>query len=378
MDRNQCESPFPAPEAPPQFDCAEARDMVEKLWAEKEALRERLEIVVNTAAGNESIWRRFAEIERILFRTIQLDQLAEQLLSEIKERFQLDAVVLFINHPEIIDRFFPEISEESEPIAQNTWILPVSGEVMQTIFGNSPGPILLSPDNIAEFQKFFPIPISSIGSGVLVPLCFHEILFGCMFLGSSSTERYQLDDGTELLAQLGMKIALCLDNCLIYERVKDLAVQDQWTGLLSFFQIHTILEREMRKAHRLREPLSIILIALDYYNEGNEYSEIGTEILKHVAALMKQIFTDDDGFIGRYGSNEFVAVLPALRADEACRAGDFLTQLIRKSPLAYKNTAILIHPTMAVVEMGDEMRRTQDMLDAANIELCRLRMKRPQ
>jgi len=39
------------------------------LSEENEVLRAQLEEVVATAATNERIWRHFAEIERILFRT---------------------------------------------------------------------------------------------------------------------------------------------------------------------------------------------------------------------------------------------------------------------------------------------------------------------
>jgi diguanylate cyclase (GGDEF)-like protein len=350
--------------------------LLDDLRKENLTLKLHLESVVATAAKNEKIWRHFIEIERILFRTLQLEQLVEELLHEIKERFQLDEIVLFINHPEILERFFPDVSLESEPIAENTWILPLPVEDAQALFGEGPAPFLLSSENLDRFRDFLPGGASRLGSGVIVPLHFHQMLFGCLFLGSKDAERYRHGDGTDLLQQLGSKIALCLDNCLIYERVKDIAVQDRWTGLLSFFQIHTILEREFRKACRQEAPLSLILMDLDFFQQAEEQSDIGTEVLKHVAGLLREIFTENDAFIGRYGSNEFVAVLPEAAGWEAEKIATYLSQLIRKSPCRYENAAILIHPTMAAVELEDSMKHPEDMLDTAYLKLCQLKMSR--
>jgi diguanylate cyclase (GGDEF)-like protein len=352
--------------------------LLDDLRKENLTLKLHLESVVATAAKNEKIWRHFMEIERILFRTLQLEQLVEELLHEIKERFQLDEIVLFINHPEILERFFPDVSLESEPIAENTWILPLPVEDAQALFGEGPVPFLLSSANLDRFRDFLPNGASRLGSGVMVPLHFHQMLFGCLFLGSKDAERYRHGDGTDLLQQLGAKIALCLDNCLIYERVKDIAVQDRWTGLLSFFQIHTILEREFRKACRQETPLSLILMDLDFFQQAEEQSDIGTEVLKHVAGLLREIFTEDDAFIGRYGSNEFVVVLPEAAGWEAEKIATYLSQLIRKSPCRYGNAAILIHPTMAAIELEESMKHPEDMLDTAYLKLCQLKMSRPR
>ncbi len=352
--------------------------LLDGLRTENEALRSHLQHVVSTAASNEKIWRHFIEIERILFRTIHLDQLVEELLIEIKDRFQLDAIILFISHPEIIERFFPTISPDSEPVAEGAWILPLPAEAAESLIREEEKPALLTPETLERLGDLLPEDVEGLRSGVLIPLCFHQMLFGRLLLGSSNAERYRCGDGTDLLEQLGAKIALCLDNCLVYEGVKDLAVQDQWTGLLSYFQIHAILEREFRKARRLERPLSLVLMELDFYQEAKDQPDIGTAVLQHVAELLRGIFTEDDAFLGRCASDEFVMVLPDTALEEAGKVAAHLHQLIRRSPCRYENAAILIQPTMAAVELNDAMKRPQDALDAAYLKLCRLRTTRSQ
>ncbi len=353
---------------------AKASSPSEDLRRENEALRGELEAVLAAAKENENIWRHFIEIERILFRTLQLDLLSHELLNEMKARFQLEKAILFISHPEILDRFFPDITDRSDPISENAWILPFPADIAQKVFGETPAPFLLSAEVISGFQDSFPAEISRVESGVLVPICFHKVLFGCLFLGSSCADRYQIGDGTELLEQLGIKIALCMDNCLIYERIRDLAVQDRWTGLLSFFQIHTILEREFRKAVRFGNPLSIMLMELDFFHEAKGRSEVGAEVLKHVGDILKEIFTSDDGFVGRYGSDLFLVVLPGTNREDAEKAAAYLSHLLRKSPYIYDKTAILLSAETVVMDAAGGAAHFQDLLDLAYLELCRKKM----
>jgi diguanylate cyclase (GGDEF)-like protein len=344
------------------------------LQRENEELRRQLDQVIATASANEIIWRHFAEIERILFRTREVDQLVEELLREIKHRFMPDQVILLLCQPDLLERFFPDISEVSEPIGENTWILRLPAEAGGALCGNSPRPFLFSSENIQDLLGYLPQSCSSIKSGVLLPLRIHQVLFGGLFLGSIDADRYRPKDGTDLLEQLGMKIAICLDNCLTYERVKDFAIQDSLTGLFNFFQIHSVLEREFRKARRLGTPLSVLLIDLSFFHELEGHFDVGNEVLRHAADLLKGILPQNDTALGRYGSDEFLVILPGVSEEEAREVVPYLSKTIRKSPFRHQNAAILIQTVIGVGTLSDDMKRPQDLLDSTYSDLCRLKV----
>ncbi|HOI95747.1 MAG TPA: sensor domain-containing diguanylate cyclase [Syntrophobacter fumaroxidans] len=342
------------------------------LSEENEALRAQLEEVVATAATNERIWRHFAEIERILFRTRELDVLVEELLGELKERFQTDQVILFLCHPDILERFFPDLSESREPVSAGTWIVSLPVEIGMALWNVSPKPFLLSEENIEELLEYLPESASPVRSGVMIPLSIHEILFGGLFLGSMDADRYRPRDGTDLLEQLGIKIALAMDNCLTYEKVKDFGIEDPVTGLLNFFQVHTVLEREFRRSRRTGQPLSLLIIDFNFVHELEDFDS-GTEVLKHVAGLLSGILPEKESFLGRYGSDEFVLVLPGVEEEEAREVIPYLARTIRKAPFKHRNTAILIQAMIGTATLDDGMKRPQEMLDSAYAELARLK-----
>jgi diguanylate cyclase (GGDEF)-like protein len=341
---------------------------------ENAELKEHLAQVIATASTNEKIWRHFIEIERILFRTRQVDQLAEELVQEIKGRFQPDRVILFLCHPDLLERFFPGISSDSDPVGEGTWILPLPMEAGCQLLENPPRPFLLTPENSRHLSPYLPEAASSIRSGVVIPLSIHELLFGSLLLGSLDGDRYHPDAGTDLLEQLGIKVALCMENCLSYERVKDFAVQDPETDLLNFFQIHTVLEREFRKARRLNSSLSLMLIEPRFFLQFSGHSDIVNEVLRHVANLLRTILPQGESVLGRYGSDEFLVLLPNVQKEEAEEVIPYLSQALRRSPFVHENTAILIQTLIGVGTLDEHTKRAQEIIDMAYLGLCRLKM----
>lgn len=236
-----------------------------ELRAENESLRRELAAVLANASENEKIWRQFAAVERLLFRMRELDRLAEELLREISIRFQTDLLVLYISHPEIRERIFEEEPESSDRKGENCWISPLDGEAVRALFGKAIKPVLFNTGGrfLAALasgkgsrragRKKEPVRGGGLASGALIPLNVNEVLFGALLLGSSDPERYHPGDGTDLLERLGANIALSLDNCLTYEKVRDFSVTDQLTGFFNFFQIHSVLEREFGRSAQVRE-----------------------------------------------------------------------------------------------------------------------------
>ncbi|MDR3568753.1 MAG: DUF484 family protein [Syntrophobacteraceae bacterium] len=342
---------------------------VEQLLQENEALRKELAAVLANALENEKIWRHFAAIERVLFRTRDTERLIDELLREIKERFQTGLLVLFLSYPEVLDRFFHGESPMSQETAPKTWISPLDGESARALFGPALKPILFAAE-----RNGYPPMLSQSGttlrSGALIPLKIGDILFGALLLGSPDPGRYDPEDGTDLLEQLGVNISLSLDNCLTYEKVRDFAVKDQLTGFLNFFQIHTILEKEFRKARRSGAALSVLVVDLNFVQDWDE-SGSGMEVLKHSARLLEDILPGDRCFMGRYGSDEFLIVFPGVPEEEAREVIPYISSTMRKSPYREGNTATIITTAIGVGAIDERSTGAQDLVDAACAELLK-------
>jgi diguanylate cyclase (GGDEF)-like protein len=100
----------------------------------------------------------------------------------------------------------------------------------------------------------------------------------------------------------------------VNEVFQQLSITDDLTRLHNhrFFQDH--LPREVKRAKRTREPLSLILIDIDDFKALNDRfgHSVGDAVLRKVAAVMNQSVRDTD-LLARYGGEEFV--LLASRTD---------------------------------------------------------------
>jgi diguanylate cyclase (GGDEF)-like protein len=351
---------------------SEGRNL-QKLRRENEALRKELAGVLANALENEKIWRHFAAIERILFRTRELDRLVEELLREIKQRFGTGLLVLFLSHAEALERFFQNEPAVSREVAPKTWISPMDGQSGQALFGPALKPVLFSAGKNGR-PSILAGSGANLGSGVLIPLKIGEVLFGALLLGSQDPGRYDPEDGTDLLEQLGVNIALSMDNCLTYEKVRDLTVRDHLTGLFNFFQIHTILEKEFKKARLSGGALSVLVVDLDFVQGWDEFDS-GMEVLRHAAHLLENILPEKGCFMGRYGSDEFLVVLPGVPEEEAREVIPYVSSTMRKSPFLQGNTAILITTVIGVGSLNERTTGAQDIVDVACAELCALKLR---
>lgn len=111
------------------------------------------------------------------------------------------------------------------------------------------------------------------------------------------------------------------------EELEELSFKDGLTGIANRRMFDSIMEVEWTNARRNHQPLSLILLDIDYFKQYNDhYGHLqGDECLIRVAELLQSAATRSRDFIARFGGEEFVLVLPeteagsALKVAERCR-----------------------------------------------------------
>lgn len=95
------------------------------------------------------------------------------------------------------------------------------------------------------------------------------------------------------------------------DELKHLAVTDGLTQLNNHRAFQERLREEFRRAQRYDDPLALILVELDHFQQVNERAGhvAGDRVLKEVAASLRQAVRDTD-HLARYGGQTFAALLP--------------------------------------------------------------------
>jgi diguanylate cyclase (GGDEF)-like protein len=94
--------------------------------------------------------------------------------------------------------------------------------------------------------------------------------------------------------------------------LQKLADADGLTGLANRRTLDNYLEREVARAIREAHPISVIMIDLDHFKAYNDhYGHLaGDNCLKQIAAVLRREIKRPGDLVGRYGGEEFCAVLP--------------------------------------------------------------------
>lgn len=132
-----------------------------------------------------------------------------------------------------------------------------------------------------------------------------------------------------LLVLLSAWAAMALENRRLSGSVEKLAVTDDLTRIYNYRFLKTGLRREIKRAGRFRQDLSVIMIDVDNlksYNDRHGHLR-GSFLLREMAGLLTQQVRSWD-LVAKYGGDEFTVILPQTACEGAMIAAERLRAAI--------------------------------------------------
>lgn len=175
---------------------------------------------------------------------------------------------------------------------------------------------------------------------VLVPL-FAEghplgVMVGEIGVSKGRIERRVLS----MLMQFASHSALALRNAWLLEQVQRLAETDALTQVANRRLFETTLARELSRAARSGENVSLIMLDVDHFKLFNDAHghQAGDDVLRKVAHALS-ITSREFDTVARYGGEEFAVVLPRCSIEEAEHAAERLREAVFEIPAVASVTA---------------------------------------
>jgi diguanylate cyclase (GGDEF)-like protein len=124
---------------------------------------------------------------------------------------------------------------------------------------------------------------------------------------------------------------------------------DQLTDLPNRRHLDEALAAALSASGRHQMPVSVLVMDLDHFKQVNDMygHTTGDSVLEHVAGILKQAVRTED-IVGRWGGEEFLAVLPHTDGPGATRIAERLRQLVQDTPYGNKTGDRTISTTLSI------------------------------
>ena len=127
---------------------------------------------------------------------------------------------------------------------------------------------------------------------------------------------------------------IALSNARQHRTVEQQALVDSLTGLANRRLCTAALEKELARAQRFGEPLTLVLADIDDFKRINDRwgHPTGDEVLKAFARRLQESVREID-LAGRWGGEEFVLLLPGTDLEGGRQLAERIRQLVRDQQL---------------------------------------------
>lgn len=246
---------------------------------------------------------------------------------------QLTGIRAFSDNPEGVSRL-PAVFDCWGPQAS----LPLEASRLVNVAIEEHAPIFVeSVTELAshEVERLFGGERPDVGgfhSLAVVPLVADGFPVGLALSASTLPTRFS-EDRRETVLKFASRLGRALVNNRLYEETKALGELDSLSGLFDRHKALEQLEVEISRARRYEGTFSILLADIDNFKNFNETwgHSAGDEVIKRVAAVLNHRSRTTD-FVGRYGGDEFLMVLPATARNGAATVADNMRLALGSQP----------------------------------------------
>lgn len=129
---------------------------------------------------------------------------------------------------------------------------------------------------------------------------------------------------------------------VLQKELEELSFKDGLTGIPNRRMFDSVMEVEWSNAMRNHQPLSLIMLDIDYFKQYNDhYGHIqGDDCLRRVAKVLSAAAARSRDFIARFGGEEFVVVLPETNTEAAMNVAERCCSLIFKEQIFHENSQV--------------------------------------
>jgi diguanylate cyclase (GGDEF)-like protein len=252
----------------------------------------------------------FHDVAKALTSSLNLDSILQTIMAKVAEYFKPDTwSLLMVDEP--IDELYFAIAVGDAAEALKSVRLKVGEGIAGWVAKH--GEPLVVPDvyNDPRFAKRIDEMTKwQTRSIICIPLKAKQRVLGVIQLINVPMSSFT-DSEMFFLRAICDYAAIAIDNARSVERIQELTITDDCTGLFNARHLYKTLEAEVYRSARFNYEFTVLFIDLDHFKQVNDTHGhlIGSKLLAEIGYTIKSHLRLID-YAFRYGGDEFVVLLP--------------------------------------------------------------------
>jgi diguanylate cyclase (GGDEF)-like protein len=271
----------------------------------------------------------FHGVAKALTSSLDLDSILQTIMEKMAEYFRPDTWSLLMVDEEKDELYFAIAIGTAAESLKNARL-----KVGEGIAGwvAKHGERLIVPDVMADprfAKRIDEMTEWQTRSIICLPVRSKHRILGVIQLVNVDMEGFG-DEELFFLQALCDYAAIAIENAKSVEKIQELTITDDVTGLYNARHLYKVLETEVYRSSRFNYEFTVLFIDLDHFKQVNDtYGHlVGSKLLAEIGYLIKaQLRLIDYAF--RYGGDEFVVLLPQTSKDQALVVARRVRDLLR-------------------------------------------------
>ncbi len=309
----------------------------------------------------------FHDVAKALTSSLDLDSILQTMMEKMAEYFRPDTWSLLMVDEEHDDLYFAiAVGDKAEQLKNVR--LKMGEGIAGWVAKN--GEARIVPD--VRTDPFFANRVDQATqwethSIICVPMRSKLRVLGVIQLVNVDMSRFT-DAELFFLRSLCDYAAIAIENARWVEKIQELTITDDCTGLYNARHLYKTLETEVYRSSRFGYEFSILFIDLDHFKTVNDTHGhlIGSKLLAEIGYLVKAQLRLID-FAYRYGGDEFVVLLPQTSKDQALVVAKRLRDAMRASQFCKDEGLNLnVRASIGLASFPHDARTAHDIIRQAD------------
>jgi diguanylate cyclase (GGDEF)-like protein len=314
----------------------------------------------------------FNDIAKALTSTLEVNEVLEIIGARVSTLLRAQQWSLLLERDD--GRLhFELVQGEGSAALLNEVLVPGEG-IAGTVFSTGKARLVAEARSDPDFaHRFDRMTDTETGSLLAVPLMVRGRPLGVLELVSNSAQAPFNEEDLRAAATIADFAAIAIDNARNFQKVQELTLTDEHTGLFNSRHLSGQLELEVARAVRFSRPLSLIFLDVDDFKSINDARGhlVGSAALKHVGQVIQSTIRGVDSAY-RYGGDEFAVLLVETGREGSNVVAERMVSAFVDQPFDVEVGApVPMSVSVGVASFPEDGISAQGLLDAADKAMYR-------